>query len=212
MAEKIEGIKTVLFDVDNTLYDAECGVEHEMGRRIDRFVSDYLGVTEEESRRLRGEYIPVYGTTLRWLQEFHGLEDSALYMEAIHPENLKDFIGKNRQLRMMLQSLSQELAVFTNGPEFHARRVLRVLGVEDIFMNFFALEHLGSQGKPYRSAYEAVMNKMGLRAEETLFLDDREVNLDTFYQMGGHGILVGSDGGSGRYPVIATILELKNYL
>ena len=203
---------TILFDVDNTLYDAECGVETEMSRRIDEFVSDYLGVTQAESRALRAENLPEYGTSLRWLQVCHNLSDTDRYMNIVHPANMEDYIEKNHRLREMLQSLTQNLVVFTNGPEFHARRVLQALGIEDLFPRFFALEHMGFQGKPYESAYKMVLDSLKIKAEETLFLDDKEVNLDTFHRMGGHGILVGQGSASGRYPQIRTILDLKDYL
>ncbi len=203
---------TILFDVDNTLYDAECGVETEMSRRIDEFVSDYLGVTKDESRALRAEYLPVYGTTLRWLQVCHNMTDTGRYMNIVHPVNLEDYIDRNHQLREMLQSLTQNLVVFTNGPEFHARRVLKTLGIEDLFTRFFALEHMGFQGKPCESAYKLVLDSLKIKAEETLFLDDKEVNLDAFHRMGGFGLLVGQGSATGRYPQIRTILELKDYL
>ncbi len=212
MNRKFPGIRTILFDVDNTLYDAECGVETEMSRRIDLFVCEFLGVSQAESRELRARYLPVYGTTLRWLQVCHGMDDVDRYMDEVHPKNLEDYIEKNHQLREMLQGLTQDLVVFTNGPEFHARRVLITLGIEDLFPYFFSLEHMGFQGKPYESAYQLVLDKMDIRAEETLFLDDKEVNLDTFQTMGGHGILVGSQKSSRKYPVIETILGLKEYL
>ena len=212
MNHKIQGIRTILFDVDNTLYDAECGVETEMSRRIDLFVSEFLGVSDAESRKLRAEYLPVYGTTLRWLQVCHKMDDIDRYMDEVHPKNLEDYIEKNHKLRGMLEGLSQDLAVFTNGPEFHARRVLKTLGIEDLFPHFFALEHMGFQGKPYESAYQLVLDKMGITAKETLFLDDKEVNLDTFHKMGGYGILVGALKKSQKYPVIETILGLKEYL
>ena len=212
MSRKIRGIKTILFDVDNTLYDAECGVETEMSRRIDRFVCEFLGVSEAESRKLRAENLPVYGTSLRWLQVCHNMNDLDKYLDEVHPKNLEDYIEKNHQLREMLEGLSQDLVVFTNGPEFHARRVLNTLGIEDLFPHFFALEHMGFQGKPYDTAYQLVLDEMGITAGETLFLDDKEVNLDTFHKMGGHGILVGPQKKSDRYPVIETILGLKKYL
>ena len=207
-----ESISTILFDVDNTLYDAECGVEIEMGKRINRFVSEFLGVSENESRALRAEYLPVYGTTLRWLQVCHNMTEIDTYMDLVHPENLQDYIPGNHQLPEMLKGLSQDLVVFTNGPEFHARRVLNILGIEELFPHFYALEHLGYEGKPYLSAYELVLKDMDIKAENTLFLDDKEINLDTFHEMGGHGILVGQSARSDRFPVIPTIMGLKDFL
>lgn len=204
--------KVLLFDVDNTLYGEECGVEAEMSRRIDRFVAAYLGVSEAASRELRRENLPRYGTSLRWLQLCHGLEEVGPYMEQVHPRNLEDYIPPNPRLRELLLSLPQELAILTNGPEFHARRVLRTLGIEELFPRLFALEQLSYQGKPHRSAYEHVLVEMGVGAEQVLFLDDKEVNLDAFHGMGGRGILVGPKARSERHPTIPTVMGLKEFL
>lgn len=205
-------IKTLLFDVDNTLYDAGCGVEQEMNLRINDLVSSRLGISREEATGIRDEFLPVYGTTLRWLQVCHGLEDTESYMEMVHPENMTDYLSDNPPLRQMLKDFPYRLEILTNGPEFHARRVLKALGINDLFPHMYALEWMGFKGKPYTSAYEKVLDHMGETAGSVLFLDDKEVNLEAFSRMGGHGILVGPDKGSGKFPWIRDILDLKDLL
>lgn len=205
-------IQTILFDVDNTLYDAACGVEDEMGRRINLLVSRLLKISEEEALRMRSEFLPEYGTSLRWLQVCHGLTDVDHYMEMVHPEDLKPYIPENPELRTMLESIPCRLEILTNGPEFHARRVLNSLGINDLFPHMYSLEWLGFKGKPYASAYEKVLAHMNVPARSVLFLDDKEVNLEAFARMGGNVILVGPDQGSGKFPWIRDILELKKLL
>jgi len=112
----------------------------------------------------------------------------------------------------MLKSIPCRLEILTNGPEFHARRVLNVLGVNDLFPHMYALEWLGFKGKPYLSAYEKVLEHMNESAGSVLFLDDKEVNLEAFARLGGHVLLVGPNKGSGKFPWIRDILDLKNIL
>lgn len=205
-------IKTILFDVDNTLYDVSCGVEDEMVRRITKLVSQRLGVSEEEAVRQRKASFSEYGTSLRWLQVCHGLTDVDSYMKIVHPEDLKSFIPANPELRKMLETIPCRLEILTNGPEFHARRVLNTLGINDLFPHMYALEWLGFKGKPYASAYEKVLAHMNEPAESVLFLDDKEQNLEAFARLGGNSILVGPDKGSGKFPWIRDILDLKDML
>lgn len=203
---------TLLFDVDNTLYDAGCGVEQEMNRRINTLLCERFSVSEEEAIALRRENLPVYGTTLRWLQVCHGLKEIRDYMEYVHPEDLNEYIPPNPDLRTMLEESSCRLEILTNGPEFHARRVLKALGIDDLFPHVYALEWLGFKGKPYACAYEKVLDHLGEKAADVLFLDDKEVNLEAFAALGGHGILVGPDKGSGNFPWIRDILDLRERL
>jgi len=213
-ADMFEGkrIDTLLFDVDNTLYDESCGVEMEMGRRINRIVARRLGISIEEAIQKRDEFLPVYGTTLRWLQECHGFRDLDSYMTLVHPENMRDFVPENPGLRRFLQGLSCRLEILTNGPEVHARRVLDALGISDLFPHMYALEWLGFKGKPYISAYEKVLDHMGTTADRVLFIDDKEINLKAFASLGGNGILIGPDRGSGMFPWIRDIMDLETIL
>ena len=205
-------VSTLLFDVDNTLYDAGCGVEQEMNRRINHLLCERLSVSEEEAIALRRENLPVYGTTLRWLQVCHGLKDVQAYMDAVHPEDMSEYIPPNPELRSMLEEVPFRLEILTNGPEVHARRVLKALEINDLFPHMYSLEWLGFKGKPYASAYIKVLDHLEEKASQILFLDDKEVNLEAFAALGGHGILVGPDRGSGNFPWIRDILDLKDML
>ena len=65
-----------IFDLDNTLYPAECNLFAQVDQRMGDFIADFLGVPFEEARRLQKGYYLDYGTTLAGLMTKHGLEPS----------------------------------------------------------------------------------------------------------------------------------------
>ena len=79
-------IKHIIFDVDKTIYPDSCGFGDEMDRRITQFTSDYIKIPFTEANVLRSTSVKLYGTTLRWLQVEHGLTDTELYLDYVHPK------------------------------------------------------------------------------------------------------------------------------
>ncbi len=204
-------LTTLLFDVDDTLYEHSCGVESLVSSLINEYVEELLSIPPRELCRLRKSYIPQYGTTLRWLQVCHGYKNTLEYMERIHPPNIAELVPPNERLRRFLETTSYHKEILTNGPEFHCRRVLKALGVDEFFPRVHDIYWMDFQGKPYPSAYSRCLESLGVPAEEVLFLDDKEMNLEPFVRMGGQVLLVGSKG-SGRYPSIERIEELEGIL
>src|ERR1700728_3267798 len=69
--DKFKHIDTWLFDLDNTLYDANTGVFDRIIDRMTLFVSGNLQISPAEANALRRTYWEKYGTTLRGLMEEH---------------------------------------------------------------------------------------------------------------------------------------------
>ena len=65
-----------VFDLDNTLYDAEKKVFDLVATRMTDFVAQTLKVDSLEAARLRKHYYKAYGTTLRGLMTEHNLDPS----------------------------------------------------------------------------------------------------------------------------------------
>src|SRR3546814_6634204 len=72
-----------LFDLDNTLYPASCGLMAAVSRRMTRFVAEILGVDHGtaliEQKRLFREH----GTTLRGLMDRFSV-DPVVFMDYVH--------------------------------------------------------------------------------------------------------------------------------
>ena len=57
-------IKYWLFDLDNTLYDGATKVFDQVDKKMTKFISEKLGVSPEEARKIQKNYFQEYNTTL----------------------------------------------------------------------------------------------------------------------------------------------------
>ena len=60
-----------IFDLDNTLYPAECNLFAQVDQRMGEFIANHLGVPFEYARHLQKSYYRQFGTTLAGLMRVH---------------------------------------------------------------------------------------------------------------------------------------------
>jgi len=183
----------ILFDLDNTLYSCRTGLEARVAERVREYTAAYLGVTVEEAVAERRKGIHRYGTTIEWLMEEKGLAGGAAiddYYRKVHPEDEADGLEADPVLRGFLQSLPCPCSILTNANREHADRILRRLGVEDLFAEIFDMRRNGYRGKPRRDVFVSVLEALGAAAKEVLFVDDVPAYLTGFLELGGRGILL----------------------
>lgn len=202
-------ISYILFDLDNTLYPESSPLGPELSRRINAYAAEYLGVSLEEAERLRQSEMRPYGTTMRWLMIRYGLSDLNDYIERIHPEDVAPFIPRDARLPELLDSIAQPKSILTNSSRSHAGRVLRHLGIEDRFEHVFDLGYSNFRGKPHRETYEQVLDSIGRRPHEVLFVDDIPDYIRGFTDIGGRAVLVDEmDRHTGELPGLPSIHTL----
>jgi putative hydrolase of the HAD superfamily len=207
-------ISYLLFDLDNTLYPASCGLDREIGRRMTAFVSEYLGISLKEARALRNSDAIRFGTTLQWLRQEYGFHDIEGYFDAVHPEDVNSFIEYDPGLVAMLESIPLPKGILTNSPMEHARRVMDRLEIERFFPNVFDIRFNKYRGKPYKEVYQKVLAAVGKEIDEVLFIDDLPHYIAAFRELGGRGLLVDETGAHGNtdLPSIRRISELEAFL
>lgn len=207
------GLTQLLFDLDNTLYDASSGLFGEIARRMTDFVARYLSVDHDTAQRRRRIFAEKYGTTLGGLIAECGFDDPEAFMDFVHPQNVGDYIERNPGLRKMLDELPIEKSIFTNSPLEHAQRVLGHLDIRRCFGAVFDIRFCSYMGKPVPTSYQSVLAALGKTPAETLLIDDVPQYLAPFAAMGGAVLLVdGNDGGSAGFPAIRKINELPGHL
>ena len=67
-----------MFDLDNTLYPADCNLFAEIDTRMGDFIAERFGVSLEEAQRMRKTYYYQYGTTLAGLMRLHDVSPKRL--------------------------------------------------------------------------------------------------------------------------------------
>src|ERR1700722_14596300 len=82
-------VKNWVFDLDNTLYPADCGLFAQVDARMTDFVADYLKLDRDAARALQKSLYRQHGTTLNGLIQIHGL-DPEPYLEFVHQIDLSD--------------------------------------------------------------------------------------------------------------------------
>jgi putative hydrolase of the HAD superfamily len=190
-------LKYILFDLDETLYPSRSGLMAGIGLLMSQFMEERLGMPPTEVPALREHYYHTYGTTMRGLQIHHGI-DPEDYLAYVHKIPLEDYIGPNDELDRVLAEIEAEKVVFTNASKEHARRVLKILGIERHFNCIIDVRALGYIAKPDPEAYRRVLEILGVEGDECLIIDDRARNLAPAKELGMITVLVSNEGTASR--------------
>jgi putative hydrolase of the HAD superfamily len=198
---------TIFFDLDDTLYQSSTGLWEVIRSRMGRYMAERLGLSEDEIPKLRRSYYETYGTTLRGLQKHHQV-DPRNYLEFVHDIPVETYLEPAPQVRKLLLSLPQQRWIFTNADANHARRVLRVLGLDDCFKGIIDVWAMDFACKPEPEAYRKALELVGdPHPHNCVLLDDSPSNLARAGQMGFTTVLVGSNG-----PHPAAVFTISNLL
>lgn len=187
-------IRTLFFDLDDTLYANASGLWQTIRERMAQYMHERLGLPADEVPRLRRSYFETYGTTLRGLQRHHHV-DADDYLEYVHDLPLDRYLRPAPDLRQILLSLPQPRWIFTNADDRHARRVLSVLELDGCFSGIIDIRAVGFACKPEPVAFERALEIAGcLDPGECLLFDDSLSNLAGARAAGLRTAWVGANG------------------
>jgi putative hydrolase of the HAD superfamily len=174
----------ILIDLDGTVYPNNNGIWEQMSHNIEAYMVERLGIAANKTHPLRERLYSTYGTTLRGLQtEFH--IDPEDYLSYIHDFEAEAFISPNLPLRDALESLPQPKWIFTNSDRMHSERILKALGIADLFLGIIDVVALDFIPKPTPQAYtRAVEIAGGAAPGHTMFIEDSLRNLSAAKSLG----------------------------
>jgi len=205
-------LRFALFDLDNTIYPKSCGLMPEIGRRINRFMVERLGIAQSEVSRRRDAFLVKWGTTLNALRRHYSVDPDE-YLNFVHDIPLEEYIQENPQLSRMLERLGLRKVIFTNADARHARRVLSRTGILHHFESIIDIHMLDFINKPDRRAYLRALDFIGARPEECVLIEDSPVNISAARMIGMTTVQVGIDEQSdGAHYHIRHITDFENLL
>ncbi len=195
LPKRIEGF---IFDIDNTLYRNEAyGKSLEQGLYLR--LAQALNKTQEETAEAVQAYMteyaqnhggkkPTMGNT--FLAFGISLETNTAWREELL--NPEEFLSQDERLRSALLSLSADcsLAAVTNSPTSIGRRILKALGVADLFPLVTGLDKSGVS-KPHEKPFLMTSEALGIPCRFLVAIGDRyEVDVEIPLALGMGGILV----------------------
>ncbi|ERF60587.1 haloacid dehalogenase-like hydrolase [Treponema socranskii subsp. socranskii VPI DR56BR1116 = ATCC 35536] len=206
-----EKIKTIIFDIDSTLYTNGAYVSHQSEVQLRRFAK-VRGISEREARTMFDDYRSEWSKTHGGQKISESNTFAALGIpietcvawrnELIEPA---DFLSRDERLLEALQTLKRSYALVcvTNNPVSVGRKTLCALGVEDCIASVIGLDTFG-KSKPAREPFEKAAEETGAEIAECLSVGDRyDIDIVLPLAMGMGGIIV--DG-------VSDVYELPNVL
>ncbi|KAF9955938.1 hypothetical protein BGZ72_003255 [Mortierella alpina] len=182
-----------------------------MKARIEQYFRD-SGIPHDEVERLANRYYIEYGLAIRGLVEKHpdNKVDGALPLENILQQNIP--------LREMIQTMNVgKKWLFTNAGETHAKRVIKVLGLEGLFHGMTFCNYLEPKFvcKPDQKSFEKAMKEAGVSDPALcFFVDDSASNIEMATKLGWTAVhvLEGPAPSSSFRFQIQSILDLPSAL
>jgi len=123
-------------------------------------MQEHMNIPQNEVDSLREKYFLKYGTTLRGLQAHHNI-DTEDFLAFVHDLPLKDYLTPNPILREVIASLPTRNLIFTNADSNHADRVLRALGLRDLFEKVIDVNAIAPYCKPMPESFQIAMKAAG---------------------------------------------------
>jgi putative hydrolase of the HAD superfamily len=204
-------VEAWVFDLDNTLYPADCNLFAQIDRRMGEFIAHELGLTLNEAQALRQTYYYEHGTTLAGLVRLHGISPDA-FLDYVHDIDLSA-VAASPKLAAAIDALPGRKFIFTNGSRKHAEAVAARLGVLDRFEDIFdihALEYI--HPKPSQEAYQRFAQVCAVSPREAAMFDDLPHNLKTAHELGMTTVLVHGLTEHPEHQAIASWTELPVHI
>lgn len=171
-----------VFDLDNTLYDAHCGVFTQIEARMTDYVARHTGLPRDEARTLQKSLYREYGTTLNGMMRRHGVSAED-YLSFVHDIDLSA-LTPDARLAAAVSRLPGRRYIFTNGCHRHAARILARIGMDHLFEEVWDIRTIGFTPKPDPAAYDLVVAASGLPPRAAAMFDDIPHNLAAAQALG----------------------------
>lgn len=191
-----------VFDLDNTLYPADCRLFAQVDQRMGEFIARYLGVPFAYARHLQKSYYRQFGTTLTGLMQVHRM-DPRPFLDYVHDLDLSG-LAEHPRLAAAIGRLPGRKLIFTNGSRAHAERVAGKLGLLPLFEDIFDIVAAGYVPKPIHACYDLFLSAHGVDAARAAMFEDMPHNLEAPHALGMTTVLVRSDSND-DHPVHKTM-------
>lgn len=190
-AHEFDHVCNWVFDLDNTLYPAECHLFKQIDMRMSQFIQRRLLLEPDAARIIQKDYYARYGTTLSGLMHEHKITPDE-FLSFVHDIDLTD-MPANDDLAAHVRALPGDKYIFTNGSVAHAENVLTKLGFDpSLFVDIFDIRAAEFTPKPHRATYERFLARGKFDPREAAMFEDLAHNLEAAHDLGMRTVLIAS--------------------
>ena len=166
-----------IFDLDNTLHDAESKIFPLVNTRMNEYISSYLDISIEDASKLRQSYWDTYGATLKGLIKHHNI-DPVDFLSTTHDlKNFNDLVMPEVNLKETISNIKGRKIIYTNAPKSYTDRILKISNIHEMFDEVFTIEDSDFTPKPNQGSMANFLKKYNIK--EGVFIDDIKENLKT---------------------------------
>ena len=175
-------VTTWIFDLDNTLHDANSKIFPLVNRKMDRWISTYLDISIEDASKLRQSYWDTYGATLKGLIKHHNIDPVDFLSTTYDLKNFNDLVMPEVNLKETISNIKGRKIIYTNAPKSYTDKILKISNIYEMFDEVFTIEDSDFTPKPNQGSMANFLNKYNIK--EGVFIDDIKENLKTAKNFG----------------------------
>jgi len=191
-----------IFDLDNTLHNATPHIFPHINRSMTAYLQRHLVMNEQAASELRVDYWHRYGATLSGMMKHHDTDPDHFLWHTHQFPDLKRMVKSEPQLRHVLRKLHGMKLLFSNAPQSYARDILKILRIDDLFEDVFAIENAGYCPKPQLKGFIRLLRKHHLNPARCVMVEDSAENLHAAKRLGMRTVWINRDL---RYPAFVDI-------
>ena len=171
-----------IFDLDNTIYDSNTKIFDQIDRRMKKFISSRLNISEKEAFKIQKKFYKEYGTTLSGLTKHYQVQPNE-FLKYVHDVDLSK-LKKCPALFKEINQLPGRKIIYTNGDHDYAKKVLNSLGIESLFEYILDITKSKYIPKPSVQPLINYLKKNKIKAETCVYFEDLEKNLENAHKYG----------------------------
>lgn len=153
-----------------------------MAKLIDEFFSKHLNLSWDDAVKLHKDYYTNYGLAIEGLVRHHEIDPLEYNSKVDDALPLEDILKPDPEVRQLLEDIDRSkvrLWLLTNAYVNHGKRVVKLLGIDDLFegLTFCDYAEQPLVCKPSKEMYLRAQKEAGVeRAEDCFFVDDSYLN------------------------------------
>lgn len=164
-----------------------------MQKLIHDYFVTHLNLDDESAEYLHHQYYQDYGLAIEGLVRFHNIDAMEYNKEVDDALPLESILKPDPELRAMLLSIDRtkvkKLWLFTNAYKTHGLRVVKLLGIDDLFdgITYCDYSKIPMICKPMTPMFEKAMHESGTTDKsKALYVDDSYINIKAAAKLGWH--------------------------